>query len=147
MPTMLRSLTTSRPYRRFDRVVEAFQAEHNCRSVGAAHQQVRAREAGFLALVGFYGRHGAEARIARLRIRFENAADPVSTPGTDEATLRVLLRDLHPVDQSDDTARIELVDGPITEEEEARMLRACYATNSKLTRVARCLEARKDERR
>ncbi len=137
----------SRPYGRTDRVDAAFQAEQKCRSAGAAHQAIRLREAQFLALVGFYARVGAESRIARLRTRFEQRADPLSSPPTDDDSLRALLRELHPLDQSDDTARLELIDGAITEAEETRMLRAVYATMSKLTRVARCLEARKDLRR
>lgn len=132
---------------RRDRVVLAYQQVSRARSAEAAHQRLRKHEAQFLADVAFLERQGALTRLARLRALFENAADPASRPDLSDDALRALCRALHPADQQDDTARLELLDGPLTVDEEVRMLRAVYVTLARLTQLARCLEGRKEARR
>jgi len=113
------------------------------RSPGAQHQRDLRAERVFFARLLREADAQNHAVIARLRVQFENVADAASVPDLSDDALRQLCRDLHGPDQRDDTARFELLDGPITVHEEAAMLRAAYATMGRLTQLTRAIEARR----
>lgn len=118
-------------------------AVYPMRSAGAEHQRHLKVERAFFAFLDQLAAQNKDHILARLRTRFENAADPQSTPDLSDDALRQLCRELHAPDQRDDTCRFDLMDGAILPTEEESTLRALYLTAARIARVTRCLEGRK----
>lgn len=127
-----------------DRVVRAYRGIVRSASDEAAHQRMRKVEREFLDLVRCLARAGATARIARLQVLVEDAAR-IAIPCTTDACLLEAARQVHRVDQLQDTARFELPISltPVAEE---KLLRATYAEIAHLETQAALLEARKAAR-